>query len=181
MSSAGADPGFTSISQLALGIRANKAMADPTNRVLWKSDRRVDIYRNIEAASKLVSTSASGTTSSNKISAFMSLIHSSSDPLSLLRAPEVVTLLAGEIGVFIYDSMLQSVDEEEVELDRNLTTLGVDSLVTIEVRNWMRRKLEVEVSTLEMLNGGSIRNLATLVQSRLMERSSNLDGAPEML
>jgi len=139
----------------------------------------VHTYRNIEAASKIASTSASGTASSDKISTFTASIQSSSDPLSLLHAPEIVTLLAGEIGVFIYDSMLQSVDEEETELDRNLITLGVDSLVTIEVRNWTRRKLEVEVSTLEKLNGGSIRNLVTIVQSRLVERYSSLDGALE--
>jgi NAD(P)-dependent dehydrogenase (short-subunit alcohol dehydrogenase family)/acyl carrier protein len=170
MSPSGAHPGFTSTSQLALGIRATKPMTDSTNRVLWKGDRRVDIYRNIEAASNIANASSSGTATSDKVSAFMASIHSSSDPLSILQPAEVVTLLASEIGIFIYESMLQSVDEEEIELDRNLTTLGVDSLVTIEVRNWMRRKLEVEVSTLEMLNGGSIRNLATLVQGRLMER-----------
>jgi acyl carrier protein len=169
-SSAGTDRGFTSISQLALGIRATKAMTDPSNRVLWKGDRRVDIYRNIEAASNIACASASSTATSDKVSVLMASIHNSSDPLSLLQDPETITLLASEIGIFIYDSMLQSVDEDEIELDRNLTTLGVDSLVTFEVRNWMRRKLEIELSTLEMLNGGSIRNLATLVQSRLIER-----------
>ncbi|KAK5447980.1 hypothetical protein LTS15_009479 [Exophiala xenobiotica] len=107
-----------------------------------RGDRRVDIYRNIEAASDIANASTSGTATSDKVSAFMTSIHGSSDPLSILQPPEVVTLLASEIGIFIYESMLQSVDEEEIELDRNLTTLGVDSLVTMEVRNWMRRKLD---------------------------------------
>jgi NADP-dependent 3-hydroxy acid dehydrogenase YdfG/acyl carrier protein len=172
--SGGVDPGLTSRSQITLGMRATKPMTDPTNRTLWKRDRKADIYRNIEAAHlhSAMSGSASGEAAEDKIALLLASLHSSSPDAAtaILDTPATLGVLTQEIGVFIYESMLRSVEEEEMDLERSLLTLGVDSLVTVEVRSWLRRRLDVEVSTLEMLNGGTIQILAQLVLARLKKR-----------
>jgi short-subunit dehydrogenase/acyl carrier protein len=159
--------GFTSTSQLALGIRATKPMDDPSNRVLWKRDRRVDIYRNIEASRRL--QGSAGTTDAaadqDKLDAFINEVKSSP---SLLDRPDTLGLLTHEIGVSIYGFMLQPV--EDLDVSKSLMTLGVDSLVTIEIKNWLKRRLDVEVSTLEILNGGTIESLGQLAFSRLRKK-----------
>ncbi|KAL2441692.1 Highly reducing polyketide synthase gloL [Exophiala dermatitidis] len=179
----GADPGFTSRSQLTLGLRATKPMTDPSNRVLWKRDRKADIYRNIQAAALSKNsrmTTAEDKREKEKLAAFMASIRTAADTdrESILHSPDTLKLLSREIGAFIHESMLKSVDDLDEEndddhtlgLDRSLVALGVDSLVTVEVRTWLRRKFEVEVSTLEMLNGGTVKNLAELVLERLRQR-----------
>lgn len=50
--------------------------------------------------------------------------------------------------------------------------IGVDSLVTIELRNWLRRRLGIEVTTLEILSssGGTIESLGCIAVERLKSR-----------
>ncbi|KAL2441685.1 Highly reducing polyketide synthase gloL [Exophiala dermatitidis] len=182
----GVDSGFTSRSQLTLGLRATKPMTDPSNRVLWKRDRKADIYRNIQAAALSKSnriTTAEDKREEEKLASFMASLRTATetDRESILHSPDTLKLLAREIGAFIHESMLKSVDDdadddEHLGLDRSLVALGVDSLVTVEVRTWLRRKFDVEVSTLEMLNGGTIRNLAELILERLRQRFGMQDG-----
>lgn len=192
----GSDPGITSRSQLTLGIRATKPMTDSGNRVLWRRDRRADIYRNIEAA-RLAAQGGAGnargaegdgaTHRPDRVAALMGEVRASTEPAAFLASTSTQRTLTREVGRFIYECMLKTVrndddagDEpregsaeerneegEEMELQRALMTLGVDSLVTIEVRSWLRRQLGVEVSTLEMLNGGTIEGLGALVVERL--------------
>jgi Phosphopantetheine attachment site len=40
-----------------------------------------------------------------------------------------------------------------------LSAFGVDSLVAIEIRNWWRQSLGLEISVLEIMNSGSIERL----------------------
>ncbi|KAL5043621.1 hypothetical protein BDW71DRAFT_216220 [Aspergillus fruticulosus] len=161
----GRGAGVTNITQLALGIRSTKPMDDPSNRVLWKHDRRVDIYRNIEAARLLDGTDSRNGGEEDKLAAFMTELKSSP---SVLDRADALAFLTHEIGVKIYEFMLQPVDE--LDVSKALVTLGVDSLVIVEIRNWLRRKLEVEASTLEILNGGTIETLGQICVHRLREK-----------
>lgn len=49
---------------------------------------------------------------------------------------------------------------------------GVDSLVTIELRNWLRRRIGIEVTTLEILStsGGTIASLGQISVERLKSK-----------
>ncbi|KAL5084329.1 hypothetical protein Trisim1_012129 [Trichoderma cf. simile WF8] len=71
------------------------------------------------------------------------------------------------IGTCIYN--LMSRDVKELDLSLNLTQLGVDSLVAIEIRNWWRRTLGVNVSVLEFMGAGSIENLGKLAAKGIKE------------
>ncbi|KAL4738753.1 hypothetical protein BDV11DRAFT_215729 [Aspergillus similis] len=158
----GRGAGATNVAQLALGIRSTKPMDDPSNRVLWKHDRRVDIYRNIEAARLQDGTDGKEGSEEDKLAAFMTELRSSP---SVLDRADTLAILTHEIGVKIYEFMLQPV--EELDVTKALVTLGVDSLVIVEIRNWLRRKLEVETSTLEILNGATIETLGQICIHRL--------------
>ncbi|PGH05504.1 hypothetical protein AJ80_08325 [Polytolypa hystricis UAMH7299] len=168
----GTSPGFTSTSQLALGIRATKPMDDPTNRTLWKHDRRVDIYRNIEASRIESGDGGRMGGEEDVLTALMKEVRS--NPSTLGKA-ETLETLTHEVGINIYSFMLLPV--EDLDVSKSMMALGVDSLVVIEIRNWLRRKLEVETSTLEILNGGTIEILGKIVAQRLKEKYGGL--APE--
>ncbi|KAL3465723.1 hypothetical protein BJX64DRAFT_285326 [Aspergillus heterothallicus] len=154
--------GYTNPSQLALGIRSTKPMNDPSNRVLWKHDRRVDIYRNIEATLASTDNGSSKEDNEDKLATFMTSVRS--DPATL-NHPDTLSLVTHEVGVKIYEFMLKPIDE--LDVSKALVTLGVDSLVIVEIRNWLRRRLEVETSTLEILNGGTIEMLGRVCVERL--------------
>ncbi|KAL4863050.1 hypothetical protein BDV12DRAFT_189962 [Aspergillus spectabilis] len=157
--------GITNTTQLTLGIRSTKPMDDPSNRVLWKHDRRANIYRNIEAARLRQSTNAGNGGDEDKLAAFMVEVQSSP---SLLYHVETLAFLTHEIGISIYNLMLQPLDE--LDVSKSLVTLGVDSLVIVEIRNWLRQRLQVEASTLEILNGGTIEMLGQITVERLKEK-----------
>ncbi|KAL3473253.1 hypothetical protein BJX99DRAFT_261561 [Aspergillus californicus] len=162
--------GITNTGHLALGIRSTKPMDDPSNRVLWKHDRRVNIYRNIEAARLRdgAGSSDKGNGQEDKLAAFMANVRSNP---SILDQTETLEFLTHEIGVNIYEFMLLPVDE--LDVSKALVTLGVDSLVIVEIRNWLRRKFEVEASTLEILNGGTIEMLGRISVERLKGKFAN--------
>lgn len=160
------DPGISNRSQLTLGIRSTKPMDDPSNRVLWKHDRRADIYRNIESAQlENYGTDRGDRGNEDKIAAFIAQVQTNT---SVLDQPETVVFLTHEIGVNICNLMLQPV--EELDVSKALVTLGVDSLVIVEIRNWLRQRLQVEASTLEILNGGTIETLGQIAVERLKEK-----------
>jgi emericellamide synthase (highly reducing iterative type I polyketide synthase) len=51
--------------------------------------------------------------------------------------------------------------------NRTLATYGIDSLLGVELRNWMQMELKADVQLLELNEGGkSIKNLQDLVASR---------------
>ena len=57
--------------------------------------------------------------------------------------------------------------DAEPEPGRPLTAYGLDSLSAVELRNWIRVKLEVELTTLDITNAGSLITLCEKVVSKL--------------
>jgi aryl carrier-like protein len=60
--------------------------------------------------------------------------------------------------------------DDSIDVLHTLTDVGVDSLVAIEVRNWWKQNFGVEVSVLELRDGGSIQRLGELAVQRLKEK-----------
>jgi aryl carrier-like protein len=54
-----------------------------------------------------------------------------------------------------------------VVVDKPLTELGLDSLMAVELRNWMEAELRVDLPLVELMQGPSITRLAELLLVRL--------------
>jgi len=156
--------GFTSTSQLAIGLSIEAMLADSNSSSLWKKDSRLGIYHNI---SMMASNQSSN--SSDQVKLFLSTVEANPE---VLNSKASLDLLAHEIGITIYNFMLQPI--EDLDIAQPLTTLGVDSLVTIEIRNWMRKNLAgVEFSTLEIQNARTIEGLGALAIQGLKVKFEN--------
>lgn len=54
-----------------------------------------------------------------------------------------------------------------IEPTHTLKSFGLDSLVAIEIRNWIARETEVNVQVLELLSSGSIISLVALILKKM--------------
>jgi aryl carrier-like protein len=77
-------------------------------------------------------------------------------------------LLAEEIAQQVSTFLMRG--DDSIGVSHTLTDVGVDSLVAIEVRNWWKQNFGVEVSVLELRDGGSIQRLGELAAQRLKEK-----------
>ena len=55
---------------------------------------------------------------------------------------------------------------EEFDTSRALTAYGTDSLVAVEVKNWIAREVKVAVSVFDVLQGASIERLVEKILER---------------
>jgi aryl carrier-like protein len=153
------DDGFFNPAELAIGLKSTKALSDPNNRSIWKRDRRM-----AQAHLQDDGASSGSSAGSEDFGQFLKTVHTTP---SLLDTPSSLEFLTTQIGLCIYN--LMSRDVKELDLSLNLTQLGVDSLVAIEIRNWWRRTLGVNVSMLEFMNAGSITNLGKLAAKTIKD------------
>ena len=81
--------------------------------------------------------------------------------------------IATDVLVEKFSSVL-IVPVEELSREKTVVSLGLDSLVAVEVRSWIKREMDAAMSTMELLNSVSIVALAETVveKSGLCERFS---------
>ncbi|KAF2267503.1 hypothetical protein CC78DRAFT_490418 [Lojkania enalia] len=138
-----------SLSHLTIGLRSTRPLDDPGNRTIWRRDRRMALYRNLERHPEAGA-------SSNNMGLIVFLNGVTSDP-TVLEQQESVDYLTKEICRTISSFMLQP--EDDLDPTKSLSAMGVDSLVSIEIRNWWRRSLGLDISVLEIMNAGSVARL----------------------
>lgn len=63
-------------------------------------------------------------------------------------------------------SSISMIEREEVEPDTPLSNYGLDSLVSVELRNWIRRHSGVDLPLPKISNSGSLRGLAKHILSQ---------------
>ncbi|KAL7934550.1 putative polyketide synthase [Trichoderma chlorosporum] len=153
------DADFFNPAELIIGLKSTKPLSDPNNRSIWKRDRRM-----AQAHLQDAGAASDSSTGSEDFGQFMKSVNANS---SLLDTPSNLDFLTAQIGMCIYN--LMSRDVKDLDLSLSLTQLGVDSLVAIEIRNWWRRTLGVNVSVLEFMGAGSIANLGKLAAKAIKE------------
>lgn len=52
---------------------------------------------------------------------------------------------------------------DDLDVARNITSYGLDSLTAIELRNWIAKELRANLQILELLSSGTINDLAALI------------------
>ncbi|CAG5139713.1 uncharacterized protein ALTATR162_LOCUS550 [Alternaria atra] len=80
---------------------------------------------------------------------------------------EKSTLLAASIEVMNAVLMRSLGMKESLEISRPLGDYGVDSLVAVEMRNWTRSELGVEMSVLEIVGARTLTSLCEVVLKKL--------------
>lgn len=156
--SASSGSAYTSEGQLAMGLRTTQPLHAVHNNVTWKRDPRMSLYRNIERAEGSTETSGGLSLASSGdggVKAFLTAIES--DP-HILTLDSKVSELALHIRSALSSFMIRPA--EEMEIGGSLSDLGVDSLVAIELRNWFRRAMALDVSVLEITQAKTLKDLA---------------------
>lgn len=143
--------GFTPLHQIAVGLRSLRSISDPRNVVLFKSDLRFAMYENLKDNASVVETN------DNDSALRDMLAQVEADP-KILERPDTLEQLSWEMGRALFKYL--SLPEEDLKIDATLESIGVDSLTSIEIRNWWRRSLGLDITVLEIMNCGTIQGLA---------------------
>jgi hypothetical protein len=148
---AGTIKGYTNRSQLAIGMRYSSS----ANRTGWQQEPRAGFLTKTVASDQHMDHLKSGSTLKQYLqSCVLDPVKAETDEAKEFLAKEICSALSG--------FMMRQ--DEEVDLSLPLQT---DSLVTVELRNWIRRKMGVVLKIHEMLMAESILELGGLVGLRL--------------
>ncbi|KAJ0278478.1 hypothetical protein Brms1b_009455 [Colletotrichum noveboracense] len=153
-------------SLLAMGMRSTMPLTSKSCRVPWKRDRRMLALRNLDSDDSNI---PSGSDSMTKDELSHAIRELSSNIVSL-QSGETTEFLATHIGKTLCKFQLRQ--DTDLDFHAPLTDLGLDSLVGIEVRAWIRQWMGVDLATLEITGSKNLEQLATAVQKRMIQRST---------
>jgi acyl carrier protein len=136
--------GFVHKNMFLVGLALLIPLHDPSNYVIWKKDRRMASYHNN-------STVAATAASTDVLKSYLS--SAQADP-SILKTAEAASLFALEIGKKLLDLLLKP--QEGLKTSMPLVDLGLDSLVALELRAWMKQVFSFDMPMLEMTSMGSL-------------------------
>lgn len=160
------DGAYGSPSQLLLGLVTTIPITAPANRVVWKQDARMSIYYNINGtgADAGAATSKSGS-GQDSIEAFVASAASNPDVLDEeTTTPTIAKAIAKALANFLIKN------EESIKVEYSPENVGVDSLVAMELRNWIRQKFSVEASVMTIVQNASLLTLGEHIRVGLVER-----------
>ncbi|ERF69170.1 hypothetical protein EPUS_01127 [Endocarpon pusillum Z07020] len=139
---------WTSTGQLWMGLCSELHLDYPNNRTNWRQERRMGTYHNVRDMNK---TSDASTSSLSSLQTFLSLATEEPD---LLKGEDSQEYLAYQIDRKVYDFML-------------LAQLGLDSLMTVELKRWWKQALGLQISQLEIMATGSLMGLGKIAAEGL--------------
>ena len=146
---------FVDTNSFVLGLALLIPLNDPSNYVVWKKDRRMAAYHNN-------TTSSAAAASTDTLKAYLN--SAKADP-SILKSTEASKLFALEIGKKLFDLLLKP--QDELNTTWPLVDLGLDSLVALELRAWLKQVLSFDIPMLEMLGMGSLDILGQYAANEL--------------
>jgi NADP-dependent 3-hydroxy acid dehydrogenase YdfG/acyl carrier protein len=159
--------GLVQKSLLAMGMRSTAPMTSSTCRIPWRKDRRMLAYRNVEVR-ELESSSNSSSGSSSSNDELARFTRESGSNMALLQSARTVTFLATEMGRALLEFIMRT--DSEVDLQAPLAAIGLDSLVSLELRGWIRRWMGVDLAAREITRCENLQALGGAVQSKLAEK-----------
>ncbi|RYP07500.1 hypothetical protein DL765_009144 [Monosporascus sp. GIB2] len=156
---------YVNPAELVIGLKSTMALSDPNNRAFWKRDVRMAMAHLQE------STSAQQTSDSEDLTQFLKGVAANPSVLDVEQNKEFLVLW---IGAYICSLVFKP--NTELDLTTSLTDLGVDSLVAIEIRDWWRRTLGLNINVLEVVNAGSLANLGDKAAQGLRVLHTKVNG-----
>ena len=157
---------FVDRNSFAIGLGSTVPLDNPANRAVWRKDRRMATYHNTSGSNVDVATSSAS---------LKTYIASAKANTSILRGAEATNFFASEIGKRLFTLLMKP--EEDLDTSLSLVSLGMDSLVGIELRSWWKQSFGFDIGVLEMLGMGTLEALGRhaadgLMQVILAERSA---------
>ncbi|KAK3986584.1 putative polyketide synthase protein [Cladorrhinum sp. PSN332] len=143
-----------------VGLYDGSAGADPDNLPYFAVDAKFRHLRDAIISTPSGSVDSAGSDDdanvpNHSVAYVSNAIRSASTPEKLL---EVVTAgLAAKLAAIIM------IPVSDIDSSRSVTDYGLDSLNTIEMRNWVTKAIGANLQVLELLTAGSLTNLAALV------------------
>ncbi|KAF6793411.1 polyketide synthase [Colletotrichum sojae] len=160
-------PDGSSNGHIVVGLDCAVPIDDPSNRVIWKQDPRMSLYSN----DTLKSTTSDNKTGTSGLADLIARLRSNIDELD---APATTAQLAKEIAQRVFGFLMREVEEgDSIDTSLSPSALGVDSLMTIEIRNWWRMAMGVEVSVLQLTGAQSFDQLGILAAAQLKAKMSS--------
>lgn len=157
---------------VTVGLAHTKRRSDlPKEMFLGGRDARFSIYPNLESTSGAV-----GGDQSKQVNALKALLGEIQRDPSLLGQKETEITLIKELGRFVSQNLSGQTQEQTQDGtdDANyivaMAEIAVDSLMAIEVRNWLRRSLGIELPTVEINRAGNLGGLVKVVMKGLKEK-----------
>ncbi|KAL4935798.1 KR domain-containing protein [Aspergillus oleicola] len=154
--------GFRSQAQILHGI-LSKTGAD-AGQYIWQHDPRTALSRVHQKGTESASTG--GEAKEGGLKGFLSSVQ---DNPEILDDASSVRITAKMIGRQVSVYTMRGSDEE-LDLGLSLQEVGVDSLVSIELRNWWKQAFGAEVTVLQLMNGGSFVDLAGKAIEQLKQK-----------
>ncbi|KAK3368030.1 hypothetical protein B0H63DRAFT_424209 [Podospora didyma] len=78
------------------------------------------------------------------------------------KSNEEAAAIAGQ-GILQKLSEVLTISMQDLDVERNITSYGLDSLTAIELRNWIAKELRANLQILELLSSGTVNDLAALI------------------
>lgn len=149
-------------SQMLLGLITTTPVASPNNRVVWRRDARMGIYHNINSVAE--STKAN----SAEKDSIESLLASAAAHPEILDQDSTTAIIAKTIAQALANFLIK--EEDSIRVEHSPEHIGVDSLVAMELCNWVRQKFSVETSVMVIVQSNSLVDLADHIRKGLIER-----------
>ncbi|KAL3457754.1 ketoacyl-synt-domain-containing protein [Aspergillus heterothallicus] len=146
---------------MAIGVSSTKPLSAPGVSPLWGGrDIRFSMYENLEGNGP---TAAADTEDENLKEFFHAIQHNP----ELLEDPETEKRIIRELGSLISAHM-----SAEGSSDEDVANTPIDSLMAIEIRNWFRRKLAIEITLTEISKAGTVGGLSKVTIETLRARNA---------
>ncbi|KAK0671563.1 hypothetical protein QBC41DRAFT_300499 [Cercophora samala] len=135
-----------------MAVRSEVPLSDPKCRVPWRRDPRMGSYHNVVERAE-ASVSRDGTV----LSAAAQLASRALGDPNVLEEAGAADVFGIEIGRRVRAIMMS--EDQDVDVGQTMQQLGVDSLMAVELRRWWKLTFSVEMSTLEIMSGGTLHDL----------------------
>lgn len=143
------------LSPLAIGLSHTKPLSDLMMKKIWPPDARFAIYGNLERSSQRSNGPA------NKVLHTL-MARVQNDPRVLLD-PETEDVIRDELGILVTTYVPRAENMTPVEIAQ----MTLDSLMSVEVRRWIKIHLTLELSLIEINRAGTVGELARVTLEHL--------------
>ena len=154
----GGELSFLNDSQILLGLNTTFPLASPNTRSVWKRDARAAIYHNINSVTQTVNIRKDD-------GGLRSLVAAAMERPDLLQEESTMEAFAGGMAQALADFLIK--DVANLRVDHSLEQLGVDSLVAMELRNWIFSEFAVQVSVMIIIQSQSLLKLAESIRTAM--------------